>query len=130
MPWHNLVSLGDKSEEIKTAMYLCIDKAVQTVVKKHGHQIDFCPQCGKFVAHFHEGDDQPIYPGREISTNTVIDLTQMMVLGLPIDRAAKNFERLAKLGSNTVSYSVHQYTQTYLKQLYNALMEDTENDVH
>ena len=29
----NLVSLGDKSEEIKTAMYLCIDKAVQTVVK-------------------------------------------------------------------------------------------------
>lgn len=118
----NLVSLGDKSEEIKTAMYLCIDKAVQTVVEKHGHQIDFCPQCGKFVAHFHDGEDHPIYPGREISTNTVIDLTQMMVLGLPIDRAGKNFERLAKLGSNTVSYSVHQYTQTYLKPLYNALM--------
>lgn len=60
-------------------MYLCIDKAVQTVVEKHGHQIDFCPRCGKFVAHFHEGEDHPIYPGREISTNTVIDLTQMMV---------------------------------------------------
>lgn len=118
----DLVSLGDRWEELKTAAHVAIDNAFPVFVEKHGHQIFYCSKCGKYVAQFDEQEDHPILPGREISTNTIIDLTHQMYLGMPVERAGKNFERLAKLGSNTINYSEHEYAQVYLKPLYEALL--------
>lgn len=117
----DLIPLGDKLEELKTAAHVAIDNAFPVFVEKHGHQILYCSKCGRYVAQFDEQEDHPILPAREISTNTIIDLTHQMYLGMPVDRAGKNFERLAKLGSNTINYSEHEYAQIYLKPLYEAL---------
>lgn len=122
---HNdLVPLGDKQEDLKTMAIMACEKIIPVLVEKHSHQIDYCNKCGNYVVHFDEQEDHPILPGREISTNTIIGLTYQMFLGMPVDRAGKNFERLAKLGSNTINYSEHEYAQIYLKPLYESLFRN------
>lgn len=110
VPRH-LPSQEDKGEEVKTARYLCIDKTVQTVVEKHGHQIDIRPQCGKFVGPSYEGENHTNYPSREISANTVIDLIQMKVLLLPVHRAgrtSRGWQNWAPTPSATVCISTRR----------------------
>lgn len=46
-----------------------------------------------------------------------------MCIGMALERLSKLFEKYAKLGSNTVSYSLNDYHFFYLKPLYQALLK-------
>ena len=67
--------------------------------------------------------DFPIVPGRQISALSIMEINRLMCIGMPLDRSFKLFEKYAKLGSNTVSYSLNDYHFFYHKPLYQTLLK-------
>lgn len=83
----------------------------------------FCEKCGKVHVQMDEKQDFPVVPGRQISALSIVEFNRLMCIGMPLDRSSKLFEKYAKLGSNTVSYSLNDYHFFYLKPLYQALLK-------
>lgn len=50
--------------------------------------------------------DHPLIPDRLISTKTILSFNQAMCIGIPLERALKQFEKDAELGWNTGSRSL------------------------
>lgn len=50
-----------------------------------------------------------------------------MCIGIPLERALRQFEKDAELGSNTGSYSLYDYQRFYLKLLFKAIEKTLQN---
>ena len=50
-----------------------------------------------------------------------------MCIGIPLERALRQFEKDAELGSNTGSYSLYDYQRFYLKPLFRAIEKTVQN---
>lgn len=118
-----IVSIGEIEEELKTWLSQEVASAFTAVVEKHRHSVYYCKDCGAFSVPYRRAEDHPIVPGREISAHTTLSVTGLMAMGLPVQRASSAFEKAAKLGSDTVNYSVHDFVRIYLNPLYNELVK-------
>lgn len=119
-----------KSMSVQEVMLKLKDELTDTIdnVEKIGqlsvaYKTFFCEKCGKVYVQMDEKQDFPIVPGRQICTLSIMEFNRHMCIGMPLDRPSKLFEKYAKLGSKTVSYSLNDYHFFYLKPFYQALLK-------
>ena len=100
-----IADLGVLVDMIKTIQTNLSSKQAGAVkLNYHAYR---CSVCGTIFNDRPEGGDSPIAPGRTISTKSSCTIQYGQVLGFPINAVGKDFERDAKLGSNTVALTAH-----------------------
>lgn len=85
--------------------------------QQNTYKLGFCQKCGRVEVFMDPEQDHPLFPDRLISTKSVLPYNQAMCIGIPLERALRQFEKDAELGSNTRSYSQYGYQRFYLKPL-------------
>lgn len=95
--------------------------------QQNTYKLGFCQKCGRVEVFMDPEQDHPLFPDRLISTKTVLSFNQAMCIGIPLERALKQFEKDAELGSNTGSYSLYDYQRFYLKPLFKAIEKTLQN---
>lgn len=95
--------------------------------QQNSYKLDFCQKCGRVEVFMDPKQDHPLFPDRLISTKTILSFNQAMCIGIPLERALRQFEKDAELGSNTGSYSLYDYQRFYLKRLFKAIEKTLQN---
>lgn len=95
--------------------------------QQNTYKLGFCQKCGRVEVFMEPEQDHPLFPDRLISTKTILSFNQAMCIGIPLERALRQFEKDAELGSNTGSYSLYDYQRFYLKPLFKAIEKALQN---
>lgn len=123
---------GGEISDIKTALTQIKVQADSLLQNKafgqvNGYQVGFCRKCGKVHVLMEPGQDHPLSPERQISTRSMIAWNECVCAGIPLEKAIKQFEIAAGLGSNTCSYSLYDFQRIYLKPLYEGFKKKLQN---
>lgn len=86
------------------------------------NNIMLCADCGKIVIPYSPKQNFPVKPNRSITMSELIHLCEMMYRGLPLNNNVKYLRKdYEQLGSDTMSYNIHDFVDIYLKPIYNQI---------
>lgn len=108
--------LADTVKALRTSLTATRSGSVEL-----GYHAYLCTKCGTIFTGRTENMDHPMVPGRTISVNSIIDIGYLQHLGLSINAAGKDFEKNAKLGSNTIGLAIFHLDYFVYQNVYLAL---------
>ena len=86
-----------------------------------------CPKCHRVHAQLAEDAPVPVLPNQSLSQNSIVEMLNLMVNGMPLNRGESIFLKPMKLGSDTLSRIRLDWDRYYLKPLITAMLKEQKN---
>ena len=85
--------------------------------------LSYCDHCGKVFVYHDQDTHHPVLPNRTIDCRTLVNLSEALFMGIPLNKAIGKMKEKFNLGNSIIPDNLHDLISIYFTPLYGGLLK-------